>query len=70
VPTAVVAGRKRDGDPDDPKDIDKTRRYIEDFAAAADKADGYQALYDAMVALYPDRANRGVLWNSAKAVMS
>lgn len=46
-----------------------TRRYIQDFGAAAEKATGYQELYDAMVALYPDRLNRGVLWNSAKSVM-
>jgi hypothetical protein len=69
-PAAVVAGHKRDGDPDTPEDIGRTRRYIEDFGAAAEKADNYTDLYEAMVALYPDRVNRGVLWNSAKAVMS
>ncbi|MFL6115365.1 MAG: MBL fold metallo-hydrolase [Catenulispora sp.] len=70
APTAVVAGHKRDSDADDPANIDNTRRYIRDFTAAAEKADGYQDLYDAMVARYPDRLNRGVLWNSAKAVMA
>jgi glyoxylase-like metal-dependent hydrolase (beta-lactamase superfamily II) len=69
-PASVVSGHKRDGDPDSPEDIGRTRRYIEDFAAAADKADNYTDLYEAMVALYPDRVNRGVLWNSAKAVVS
>ena len=69
-PAAVVSGHKCDGDPDSPGDIGRTRRYIEDFAAAAEKADSYTELYEEMVALYPDRANRGVLWNSAKAVMS
>ncbi|MER6532879.1 MBL fold metallo-hydrolase [Streptomyces sp900105755] len=68
APTAVVSGHKRDGDPDDPEDIARTRRYIQDFDTAAEKATGYQDLYDAMVALYPDRLNRGVLWNSAKSV--
>ena len=68
APNAVVSGHKRDGDPDKPEDIARTRRYIHDFYAAAEKAAGYQELYDAMVALYPDRVNRGVLWNSAKAV--
>jgi len=69
APTAVVSGHKRDGDPDSPEDIARTRRYIQDFDAAAQKAAGYQDLYDAMVTLYPDRLNRGVLWNSAKSVM-
>jgi glyoxylase-like metal-dependent hydrolase (beta-lactamase superfamily II) len=69
-PTAVVSGHKRDGDPDAPQDIDKTRRYIHDFVAALEKAETHMDLYEAMVTLYPDRVNRGVLWNSAKAVMS
>lgn len=69
-PTAVVAGHLRDGEPADPANIDRTRRYIHDFDAEARKADGYQDLYDAMVARYPDRLNRGVLWNSAKAFMA
>lgn len=68
APVAVVSGHKRDGDPDSPEDIARTRRYLRDFDAAAEKAGGYQELYDAMVALYPGRVNRGVLWNSAKAV--
>ena len=68
VPANVVSGHKRDGDPDSPDDIARTRRYIHDFAAAAEEATGHQELYDAMVALYPDRLNRGVLWNSAKSV--
>jgi hypothetical protein len=66
----VVAGHKRDGDPDSPKDIGRTRRYIEDFVAAADRAEDHHDIYEAMVALYPRRLNRGVLWNSAKAAMS
>ncbi len=69
APTAVVSGHKRDGDPDSPEDITRTRRYIQDFDTAAKKATGHQDLYDAMVTLYPGRLNRGVLWNSAKAVM-
>jgi glyoxylase-like metal-dependent hydrolase (beta-lactamase superfamily II) len=69
-PSAVVAGHKRDGDADSPDDIGRTRRYIEDFTAAAEKAGGFTDLYEAMVDLYPDRVNRGVLWNSAKTVMS
>lgn len=69
-PSVVVSGHKRDGDPDSPEDIDRTRRYIHDFTAAAEEARSHTDLYEAMVALYPDRVNRGVLWNSAEAVMS
>jgi glyoxylase-like metal-dependent hydrolase (beta-lactamase superfamily II) len=68
APTAVVSGHKRDGDPDSPDDIARTRRYIQDFDTAAEKATGHQDLYDAIAELYPDRLNRGVLWNSAKSV--
>jgi glyoxylase-like metal-dependent hydrolase (beta-lactamase superfamily II) len=69
-PRAVVAGHKRDGDADSPDNINRTRRYIQDFTAAAEKARDATDLYDAMVALYPDRVNRGVLWNSANSFMS
>ncbi len=69
-PVAVVAGHKRDGDADSPDDIGRTRRYLEDFTAAAERADDFTDLYQAMVTLYPDRVNRGVLWNSAKSFMA
>ncbi|MEU4669518.1 MBL fold metallo-hydrolase [Amycolatopsis sp. NPDC023774] len=69
-PRAVVAGHKRDGDPDDPEDIGRTRRYIEIFTSAAEKADGFADLYEAVRALYPERLNRGVLWNSAKSYLA
>jgi glyoxylase-like metal-dependent hydrolase (beta-lactamase superfamily II) len=70
APTAVVAGHKRDGDPDDPEDIARTRHYIQQFDAAVAEADTHLDLYEAMVARYPDRINRGVLWNSAKSVLA
>ncbi|MFI6080389.1 MBL fold metallo-hydrolase [Streptomyces sp. NPDC051217] len=69
-PKAVVSGHKRDGDPDSPEDITRTRRYIHDFSAAAEKAKDFSELYETMVGLYPDRVNRGVLWNSAKGAMA
>lgn len=68
APTAVVSGHKRAGDPDSPEDIARTRRYIQEFDAAAETATGHMDLYETMISLYPDRINRGVLWNSAKAV--
>ncbi|MFD7233319.1 MBL fold metallo-hydrolase [Streptomyces sp. NPDC059881] len=68
-PAAVVAGHKRDGDPDSPDDIGRTRRYIEDFATATQKAHDHVDLYETMVGMYPDRVNRGVLWNSARTAL-
>ncbi|MFJ2649159.1 MBL fold metallo-hydrolase [Streptomyces sp. NPDC087420] len=70
APTAVVSGHKREGDPDSPEDIARTRRYIQDFSAAVEKANDYSDLYEAMVTLYPEHVNRGVLWNSAKGAMA
>jgi glyoxylase-like metal-dependent hydrolase (beta-lactamase superfamily II) len=69
-PAAVVAGHKRDGDADSPENIGKTRRYIQDFSAAAENADNFTDLYEAMVALYPGRLNRAVIWHSAKAFLA
>jgi glyoxylase-like metal-dependent hydrolase (beta-lactamase superfamily II) len=69
-PAAVVAGHKRDGDADTPENIGKTRRYIEDFSAAVEEADNFTDLYEAMVALYPGRVNRAVIWHSAKAFLA
>ena len=48
----------------------KSKAKAKAFAAAAEKATDHTDLYEAMVALYPDRLNRGVLWNSATALMS
>ncbi|MEV6369585.1 MBL fold metallo-hydrolase [Micromonospora musae] len=69
-PTAVVSGHKRDGDPHSPDDIGRTRGYLEDFAAAREKAANYQELYDSVLARHPGRENRGVLWNSVKAIFA
>ncbi|WP_144127039.1 MBL fold metallo-hydrolase [Catellatospora sichuanensis] len=68
-PRAVVAGHKRDGDPDSPEQVDGTRCHIKDFLAAARQARTYHELYEAMVVRYPDRVNRAVLWGSAKAFL-
>ena len=38
------------------------------FASAAEKTTTALELYDVVLEAYPDRLNRGVLWNSAKAV--
>jgi hypothetical protein len=67
-PSAVVAGHRPADASDDPRYIDETRRYLRAFAAAAEKTATVLDLYNAVVDEYPDRLNRGVLWNSAQAV--
>jgi ABC-type phosphate/phosphonate transport system ATPase subunit len=62
-------GHKQDGDPDSTENIGKTRRYIQDFSAAVEKADNFTDLYEAMLAVYPGRVNRAVIWHSAKAFL-
>jgi glyoxylase-like metal-dependent hydrolase (beta-lactamase superfamily II) len=67
-PTSVVAGHRSSDSSDDPRYIDETRRYLRAFTAAADRTGTALDLYNAVLDEYPDRLNRGVLWNSAKAV--
>jgi hypothetical protein len=67
-PAAVIAGHRPADASSDPRYIDETRRYLRAFAAAAEKAATALDLYNAVVGEYPDRLNRGVLWNSARAV--
>jgi glyoxylase-like metal-dependent hydrolase (beta-lactamase superfamily II) len=67
-PRAVVAGHKRPGRPDAPAIVEETRQYIRDFDRIAARTQTAQELYDQMLAIYPDRVNSPVLWNSARAV--
>ncbi|MGH3212234.1 MAG: MBL fold metallo-hydrolase [Trebonia sp.] len=67
-PTAVIAGHRPADASDDPRYIDETRRYLGAFEAASEKTATALDLYNAMANEYPDRLNRGVLWNSARAV--
>jgi len=67
-PSTVIAGHKRDSAEDSPDNIQRTRRYLQDFDAEVQRTDNAEDLYDAMIELYPDRINRGVVWNSAHAI--
>jgi glyoxylase-like metal-dependent hydrolase (beta-lactamase superfamily II) len=67
-PRMVVAGHKRETNSDGPNIIDETRQYIRDFDRLVDNTSSTKELYDAMLALYPDRLNRGALWGSARAI--
>jgi hypothetical protein len=62
---AVVAGHKIPENPDDPRIIGETRKYLRDFIALDQATTTARQLYDAMLELYPDRANPGSLWGAA-----
>lgn len=67
-PTAVIAGHRPTDASNNPRYIDETRRYLRAFAAASEKTADALDLYNTVVGKYPDRLNRGVLWNSCQAV--
>jgi len=64
-PKAVVAGHKVPGNDDHPRIIAETRQYIRDFSRLNTATTTARQLYDAMLEIYPDRANPGSLWGAA-----
>ena len=64
---AVIAGHKKPERSDSPRIIEETRQYIRDFDRLAEMTTTARELYDKMLQLYPDRANPGSLWGSARA---
>ena len=66
-PQVVVAGHKRQGRPDAPAEIAATREYIKTFEELTTKTTTTEELYQAMLAIYPQRVNRGALWGSCRA---
>lgn len=67
-PIAVVSGHRQAGASDDPRYIDETRRYLKAFATAESRTSTALELYNAVLEEYPNRLNRGVLWNSTRAI--
>ncbi len=67
-PVAVVAGHKIPEHDDDPRNIAETRQYLRDFERLNGETATARELYDAMLALYPFRANPGSLWRAAHSV--
>jgi glyoxylase-like metal-dependent hydrolase (beta-lactamase superfamily II) len=67
-PRAVIAGHKKAERDDSPRIIEETRQYIRDFERLAAATTAARELYDKMLALYPNRANPGSLWGSARVV--
>ena len=66
-PRAVIAGHKIPENRDEPRIIAETRQYLRDFNRLDEATATVRELYDAMLELYPDRANPGSLWGGAKA---
>src|SRR4030088_368346 len=66
-PRAVIAGHKIPENDDDPRNIAVTRQYLRDFNRLDNATTTARELYDAMLKLYPDRANPGSLWSGANA---
>jgi glyoxylase-like metal-dependent hydrolase (beta-lactamase superfamily II) len=66
-PRTVIAGHKKPGKEDSPGIIEETRQYIRDFDRLAGMTTTARELYDKMLQLYPNRANPGSLWGSARA---
>jgi glyoxylase-like metal-dependent hydrolase (beta-lactamase superfamily II) len=64
-PAYVVAGHKNPDLPDSPKILAETKQYLADFNRLDVETDSAVELYDAMLKLYPERANPGSLWGGA-----
>jgi glyoxylase-like metal-dependent hydrolase (beta-lactamase superfamily II) len=66
-PKAVIAGHKLPENHDDPRIIGETQQYLRDFNRLNEAITTARQLYDAMLELYPDRANPGSLWGAANS---
>ncbi|HET9155211.1 MAG TPA: MBL fold metallo-hydrolase [Myxococcaceae bacterium] len=69
-PRIVIAGHKNKALPDDPQCIEQTRRYLIDARRLLAQKPTPRAYYEAMLALYPDRLNRGPLWYSGVGLLT
>jgi glyoxylase-like metal-dependent hydrolase (beta-lactamase superfamily II) len=65
-PAFVVAGHKNPDLPDAPKILAETKKYLAEFNRLDAETETASELYEAMLALYPKRANPGALWAGAK----
>ncbi len=66
-PSAVVVGHGPLDPDNSPTHIAATRHYLLDFDRLDQETTTARQLYDAMLALYPNRINPGSLWGSAHA---
>jgi glyoxylase-like metal-dependent hydrolase (beta-lactamase superfamily II) len=68
-PAAVVAGHKDRTRDDSPENINLTRDYLLSAQRLLGHTSSPLELFDAMMALYPDRLNPGALWSGATALL-
>ena len=68
-PRAVVAGHKRPGSDDGPRDVEETRQYIRVFDAVLTQAQTPRQVYDMMISRYPARLYPDALWASARELV-
>jgi hypothetical protein len=68
-PRAVVAGHKRPGNDDDPRDVAETRQYIRVFDDVLKEAETAGEVYDMMISKYPGRLYPDAPWASARELI-
>ncbi|MER6961547.1 MBL fold metallo-hydrolase [Streptomyces sp. NPDC000618] len=66
----VVAGHKDPTRPDDPADIGRTRRYLDDMDRQLKSSTTPMEFFEGMTSLHPERINPGVLWVGALTLLS
>ena len=66
-PKAVIAGHKVPENDDSPRNIELTKQYLRDFNRLDATTKTPLELYNAMLAIYPNRANPGSLWGASHA---
>lgn len=65
-PSAVVAGHKDPGRPDDPAILDETAEYLESAGDVIQETPSGREFFDEMLRRYPDRINPGAVWLAAQ----
>jgi glyoxylase-like metal-dependent hydrolase (beta-lactamase superfamily II) len=69
-PEFVVAGHKDPARPDDPADIGRTRRYLDDADRLLKGSPTPTEFFEGMLALHPERVNPGILWFGALSLLA
>ncbi|MFJ9012450.1 MBL fold metallo-hydrolase [Streptomyces canus] len=68
-PEFVVAGHKDPARPDDPADIGRTRRYLDDADRLLQGSPTPTEFFEAMQGLHRERINPGILWFGALSLL-
>lgn len=66
----VVAGHKDPTRADDPAEIGRTRRYLDDVDQQLKGSPTPMEFFEAMTSLHPQRLNPGVLWFGALTLLA